>query len=542
MADYLIDEGKNKIEGLNKAEINEALNSKADAQAVANAFQSVNEALDGKASTQALNEAVQNINTALNGKANAESVNNAFNVIDNKFADVSEILPIEKEWQPLESINSITDKRASYNAQYQRITFASNQTGYACKVYQVTAGKYRIKGYGFDTNTTGVLAVLGNADIIESGASYCNLLQVIQTGSSEYTWHTVIVEIENDGYLYVNYSYVSGDKTSTVEKEIAKGKTVIITDQELTNEFLPANSKAVGEAIRKSTLTHGIIKSGNTYKHFSYSHDDKFIFRTIAPVGANGLYDYKELAIGHFENGVAVIDTTIWTAFTDQIGPISMRLHGDTGANNWTGGVHTKNIGGVEYPTAELYQINVYVNGVDITNSNDGIYYGDCRIISINKLYAPATITGADLSSATLAFLETRTFILIDSLKVQVKLKFIEDIDVGLYYGMQNQDNHVNTILLPTVGVELERTDMTSGAISNEKEWRIMLSDNNKWHYDMILSNYGLGDWGKNDGSSSYGRLSHYSTTKIYFVLCSGGTFEQNTIFFWEGDYKTYHE
>ena len=92
MTDYLIDEGKNKIEGLNKAEINQALESKADAQAVANAFQSVNEALDGKASTQALNEAVQNINTALGDKANAndvytieetnKAINNALNNMD----------------------------------------------------------------------------------------------------------------------------------------------------------------------------------------------------------------------------------------------------------------------------------------------------------------------------------------------------------------------------------------------------------------------------------------------------------------------------
>ena len=75
MADFLFDEGKNKIEGLNKTAINEALQSKADAKAVANAFQSVSEALDGKASTQALNEAVQGINTALDGKVDNSTFN-----------------------------------------------------------------------------------------------------------------------------------------------------------------------------------------------------------------------------------------------------------------------------------------------------------------------------------------------------------------------------------------------------------------------------------------------------------------------------------
>ena len=83
MVDFLFDEGKNKIEGLKKTEINEALNSKADAQAVANAFQSVNEALNGKASTQALNEAVQDINTALNDKVSKSELEQ----------EVAEVLP-----------------------------------------------------------------------------------------------------------------------------------------------------------------------------------------------------------------------------------------------------------------------------------------------------------------------------------------------------------------------------------------------------------------------------------------------------------------
>lgn len=65
MADFLFDEGKNKVEGLKKTEINQALEGKANAQAVASAFESVNTALNGKASTQALNEAVGGVNTKI---------------------------------------------------------------------------------------------------------------------------------------------------------------------------------------------------------------------------------------------------------------------------------------------------------------------------------------------------------------------------------------------------------------------------------------------------------------------------------------------
>lgn len=102
MADFLFDEGKNKIEGLKKTEINEALNSKADAQAVANAFQSVNEALNGKASTQALNQAVQDINTALNDKVSKSELSN----------EVAKVLPqvMEDNYYDKEQTDEKIDK------------------------------------------------------------------------------------------------------------------------------------------------------------------------------------------------------------------------------------------------------------------------------------------------------------------------------------------------------------------------------------------------------------------------------------------------
>ena len=441
----------------------------------------------------------------------------------------------KKEWQDVVSENTHSGNRIVYNAQYQRITQGGTDSGMSYDVYPVTAGRYRITGHGNDT-TAGVMACVGNADIIESGASYCTLLQVINTGSSTYTKHTVEVDIAQNGFLYVNY--VTTGTHAKCEKEVSVGVTTVKTDSSLTDLVLPANASAVGKAIR----THGVIKNGDSYTNFSYSHDDKYILRTIAKSGANNLYDYKSLEIGHLEDGAFVVDTTIWSAFTDQLGPVSMRLNGSGANNMWTGGVHTVTIDDTAYPTAETKSINVYVDGVDITNSADGIYFGDCRIVAVNNLYAPQTITGADLSTATLAIEETRTFILTDTLKVQVKLVFKEDSIVGLYYGMQNQDNHTSTILLPTVGKELARADMSSGAVSNSKEWAIMLSDNNHYHFDMLLDYFGLGNWDKNDGTSAYGRISHYATTKIYFVLCSGGTFNQGDIMFWQGEYRTYHD
>lgn len=123
MADFLFDEGKNKIEGLNKTAINDALQSKADAQAVASAFQSVNEALDGKASTQALNQAVQDINTALNGKASTQALNGAVQDINtelNKKANTEALNAVKSRTTSVDGIFTPKfDVQGSYNVTYQ---------------------------------------------------------------------------------------------------------------------------------------------------------------------------------------------------------------------------------------------------------------------------------------------------------------------------------------------------------------------------------------------------------------------------------------
>lgn len=70
MTDYLFDEGKNKIEGLNKTEINQALNS--------------------KASTQELNSAVEGLTTEINKKANKQYVDSEISRVEQTIEDLPE--------------------------------------------------------------------------------------------------------------------------------------------------------------------------------------------------------------------------------------------------------------------------------------------------------------------------------------------------------------------------------------------------------------------------------------------------------------------
>lgn len=187
MADFLIDEGKNKIEGLNKTEINQALESKADAQAVASAFESVNNALNGKASTQALNNAVQELTTEINKKANASDVPNPEEIqsIRTNLADFVVDVKQTLTWtagkyiQPNGSIGnsatfSISNVIDLTNAEY--ITFNMTKTATA---YVAPLGFYKsnplINNY-LQGNKIGVANFVENVPLkIPNGANYCML-------------------------------------------------------------------------------------------------------------------------------------------------------------------------------------------------------------------------------------------------------------------------------------------------------------------------------------------------------------------------------
>lgn len=450
-------------------------------------------------------------NVQAKGTEVLDSIPADYTELSNAIDDITNTVP-KTTYTTLSAVSTHDGNRAYANTQYNRIAMDGAGSTKAFDVYSVTAGTYRIHGHGNDT-TAGITAVVGDKDIIADSLTYCTLYQQIFVGDSTYTWHDVVVDIEQDGFLYVN---CLPSIRSIVEKVGEETEYVI-------------------------KRTYGVIKTGTSYMCYSPSHGAIYKFITIAPAGPNNLYDYRQLAYGHFENGSPVIDNVIWTGFTDQVGPISFRLH-NLGNNEWSGGYHTKTIDGTSYPTAQTHSVHVYVDGIEITDAENGLYEGKVHIEAENYLYVPSTITGADLSTATLGFIEERTFKYHDTLEVEVKMKPQIEVDVGLYYGMQGQDLHTDTILLPTAGIELNRADLSTGKLTESEEWRIMMSDANGWHYDMVLSHYGLGSWNKNDGTGTLGRVAHYAASKIYYVLYPSGTLNIGDVLYWAGRYDTYHD
>lgn len=416
--------------------------------------------------------------------------------------------------QAITASQTIDNKAVYYNGTYNRVA-PTARSGFSYAVYPVVQGtEYIVRGYGNNTEAYPLAVV---ADAILTTQSYVNLLQVvtnINTGDASDI--SVKFKANQDGYLHVNYR---------------------------TSEALTWLEVAVETLVPSPKIRQGVLKSGTNYQHYCHAYGEKYLLHTIAPYGINNLYEYKQLAIGHFDSdGEIVVDSVVWNAFTDQIGPVFIKPTG-VASGEWSGGAHGKEISGTNYPTAKTNSVHVYVEGADISNYADGYYEGNCEIIAENYLYEPNTITGSDLSTATLGIIETRRFILEDTLKVTVKLNIQETMEIPLYYGMQGQINHASKLLLPTAGMEFNISALSEmGIISQSKEWHMIASDANGWHYDMVLDKYGLGDWNKNDGTSTYGRINHYSTTKLYYVLCPNKSFTAGDVLYWAGEYRTYHD
>lgn len=447
-----------------------------------------------------------------------------------------------KTYTDITPTSNHTGNRVYYNSTYNLIAQDSAGTTKKYNVYAITPGKYQIYGYG-DNNVGSVMAVVGNADIATSGAVNCGLLEVITIPgeSVSYGWHRIEVDITSTGYLYVNCSTTFD---SVVKSVITEETLVPITDKSMANSTLPANAKVTGD------LAHyrGVYIDNGDYYHFVRNGENNII-RKFVRRGPNNLFQWNQIILGDIsEDGVSA--DTSYTAFgTDIVGPISIwngtLFPGKYGA--WSGGNHGKTVDNVECATAVQIDFKCLVNGTEV--SNDGLYYGDVQFVATNKLYFPQSITGADLSTATLAIIEHRKYDIVGTeMKVRVWLECKEDIRVALYYGMQMADIAFDSVFCLNNGFVKELTSITEIENLPEKERKIILTKSaNGLTLSMYMSDIGLGNYNLNDGSEGYVTLpSHGSggTKKTYYKLIykspTQPSISAGSNLVWEGVYDLY--
>lgn len=479
--------------------------------------------------------------TAVTVSEKLADISGEVSTVKDGFDDLKEELTsTESEVMDLDSVSNMAGGKAYYNTTYNRVAYTSN-SAQQFNVFSVDAGDVvEIRGYGNNTEN-GAFAMVGNADIVSTGATYCGLLQVIAPDSSSVSFHTVTATIEHAGYLYVNGK---SSTAGTVKKTISV--TVIKTDKTLTSTALPANSASVGEAIH----VKGVYISNGNYYHF-VQNGSKKIIRLFTRRGPNNLFQWNQIILGDVsENGVSV-DTTYTGFGTDIIGPISIwngtLFPGRYGA--WSGGNHGITINGTEYATAEQVSFKCMVNGFEV--SDNGLYYGDVQFVTANKLYFPQSVTGDDLSQATLAIIEHRYYQLVGTeMRVRVWLECKEDIRVALYYGMQMYDKAFNKVFCINNGYSNDLTDIAEPTDLTNKEYKIILSrSDNGLTLSMSMSDIGLGRYDLNDGSGGYVSFPKHTsggTSKTYYKLIykspTQPSINAGTNLVWEGVYNLYFE
>lgn len=261
---------------------------------------------------------------------------------------------------------------------------------------------------------------------------------------------------------------------------------------------------------------NGVIFDGTDYTHFHLIGDGKYLCRVFHHAYINNLLQLYRMYVGELSNGVMTKVRDIGTLYSDNVGPISIHRGAiDNWGGSFSGGSHGKKLNGVDYPTATEVSLNVYCGGAKVEQA--GCYFGDVTIIVQNELYFPQTITGPDLSSATKAIKETRTYRLDDSMHVDVNLSFYEDCYIVTYYGCQVLTLDMKVFVFP--GNNVSGSTTRSSTLILTKPERTFHGKSETGQYDISLMPYGIGDYRYNTGRSElgYGYLATFY--KAYYVL-----------------------
>lgn len=291
----------------------------------------------------------------------------------------------------------------------------------------------------------------------------------------------------------------------------------------------------------KEAPERGVIISSGTYTHFTRCGENRYICRKFSHKFVNNLLQLDKMYFAEYSNGTISRISDIGESYSDVVGPISISRGAiDSYIGKWTGGSHAVNIGGVDYPTAEENDLVVTCGGVVV--SSDGMYEGDVEIIAENYLYMPQTITGPDLSLATLAFIERRFYHLNDKMDVTVSLEnvFGDNVFVSTYHGCQINTYDMTSVILPNNETVKSLIPVESNTFYFDKKEQKLFCINSTNHYDIEVKPIGLGTYSKNAGSSGnkYGNVSTYN--KLYFTLIADTQVSDGAIITWECIYNYY--
>lgn len=372
-----------------------------------------------------------------------------------------------------------------FNNQYN-LFMLQNTDNTKTSIYEAKKGiEYTIRGFGNNDELTHPFALFSptlKTSAEESFPSKDGEKFVGNTSEYKY-WEAKYTPVSN------GYFYVSGDNSSV-------------------------NYNGKSKILKKN---NGVYMKNGVITHFIKIGDDKLLCREFKRFRINNLFDIYKMYIGKIENDAISILKELGTSDGDTIGPISIhRKDTDNWIGEWSGGVHGKTISGIEYPTAEQTSLKIICDGNEITK--DGLYYGNITIIAENDLYFPQTITSGSFASATKAIEETRRYTLIDKMEVDVTIKPVADnFCCNRYYGCQFYKYDGITLYVPNSEKQVT-LNPTEKFNFTKQENTVIMDCASGGQYRITLYNYGLGNFGYNDGTGEL-PFGYFETfDKGYFV------------------------
>ena len=429
-------------------------------------------------------------------------------------------------------VDTILNKKAYFNSTYKLMGFTDSTPNSCCKIFNLKANKkYEIKGAGMNGENT-PLAVSCEQLITDTSAT-CKYKDTF-IGTSDVS---IIYEIFNytptvDCYIYVNgtNSYVKELKTSFEPYGIINGKKIT----EIKN-----NINEIENKIKEVKCDIIVENNLQTITHFT-KDKNIYICRVFKHCFINNLLQLQSMYTANLNSNNQLIKIEeIGTSWSDVIGPISIhRGDEDSWVGSWAGGSHGISINEVEYATAKEISMQLYVDKTLITK--DGFYEGNAKIVTVNDLYFPKTVSGEDLSTATKAIKETREYNLTNKMEIDVKLEFYNDVYINMYYGCQCNTYNMQKVIFPNNEIISNIKNLPSNVNWIEKENRYFCFNDNA-HYNVELKQYGLANY-KYNTSNQFGYLATFD--KIYFILIQNEStprlFNTDKVLTWGAIYDYY--
>lgn len=349
------------------------------------------------------------------------------------------------------------------------------------------------------------------------------------------------------GTRYARYNYAKG---AGVSLKAMNAAMMIVEGNTLPDTYSPHNCIDIGKRIKdlenRTLPMDVVIKSRDTYTVVSPIYKENCVARKFGRIGANDLFEIHSIGYGKLNGGTYTETAAVFKNYaSDFIGPVSIgRWDENKGFENgiWSGGNHSITVDGIAYKTARESSFAAYCDGVDITNSADGIYFGKVTFVCINDLYYPQTITDDAFINATKAIEETRTYTICgEDMKVDVHLRFLDTVGVVSYYGMQYPYNISAFSSFYIEGMEKTYTkeDIVSPTYFTSPSNMYVINAANGWTHEMILNAYGLANREKLS-KKIYG-YGNFSNGKLYQQLIDTWHFEVGQEVAWSGNYRISH-